>query len=390
MTFWLFPFGSVERESQIVIYGYGAVGKQYLEQIKKTNYCKVLCVADINYASIKSNVVEIISPNSIPDLENYDYVVIANDNEDVAGCIRTNLIDIGVKNDLIVYNNQKMSIEDSLESELREIKYELRSMQPLMFSIDSCTRNLFMSDRARNTRRYAMFSEYSKLLKCKRMDQAINFCRIGRVNDGGYIMADSFENVRIAYSFGICDDVSWDEDIANKGIDVFMYDHTISGLPKDNAKFHFSRIGLSSTRHEENQLLKSLEEIINSNGHSEEKNMILKMDVEGAEIGGIDITPQSVLEQFDQIVMEIHSLTREDCFKDIIRMLKKLNLTHQLVHVHANNFGQVFYAGDIAYSDAIEVSYMRKSNHVFSEQICESANVFDEVCWPFRDEVELL
>lgn len=56
------------------------------------------------------------------------------------------------------------------------------------------------------------------------------FCRIGRDYDGGYLMLNVFHG-NIAYSFGINDDVSWDEDVANRGYEVYLYDHTIDALP---------------------------------------------------------------------------------------------------------------------------------------------------------------
>jgi hypothetical protein len=38
--------------------------------------------------------------------------------------------------------------------------------------------------------------------------------RIGRMADGGYVMADCFAGTRAAFSFGIDGEVSWDHDIA--------------------------------------------------------------------------------------------------------------------------------------------------------------------------------
>ena len=51
--------------------------------------------------------------------------------------------------------------------------------------------------------------------------------RIGKEGDGGYVLLNDFENISIAYSFGICNDVSFDLELAEKNIDIFMYDHTI-------------------------------------------------------------------------------------------------------------------------------------------------------------------
>lgn len=45
---YLFPFEKVEQNSRVVIYGNGNVGKQYIAQIEKTNYCKIVAICDKN------------------------------------------------------------------------------------------------------------------------------------------------------------------------------------------------------------------------------------------------------------------------------------------------------------------------------------------------------
>ena len=126
---------------------------------------------------------------------------------------------------------------------------------------------------------------YDELQELLRVGKAEGFelVRVGCNNDGGYIMLDDFGG-GIAYSFGIAGDVSWDKDMASRGYDVYMYDHTIDGLPEDNPRFHWSKLGISDGMTHDGRL-KSLEELIASNGHEGKHNMILKMDVEGAEWG---------------------------------------------------------------------------------------------------------
>ena len=61
-----------------------------------------------------------------------------------------------------------------------------------------------------------------------------------------------------------------------------MYDHIINKLPYNNEKFHWKKIGIAGNA-EKNYQLKTLEDLIVENGHSNEYNMILKIDVEEAE-----------------------------------------------------------------------------------------------------------
>ena len=66
--------------------------------------------------------------------------------------------------------------------------------------------------------------------------------RIGRKADGGYILLDDLKNIKIAYSFGISREISFDKELAKKNIDVFMYDHSINHLPFENSKFHWKKL----------------------------------------------------------------------------------------------------------------------------------------------------
>ena len=88
-----------------------------------------------------------------------------------------------------------------------------------------------------------------------------NKIRIGHNYDGGYILLDDFDNIKIAYSFGIANEISFEKSLANKNINVFMYDHTIVSLPYENPNFHWKKIGLSS-EHSEDKNMKTLNEII--------------------------------------------------------------------------------------------------------------------------------
>ena len=61
-----------------------------------------------------------------------------------------------------------------------------------------------------------------------------------------------------------------------------MYDHTINHLPYENPKFHRKKIGLCG-KNTKNKGLRHLEDLIKENGHDNEHDMILKMDIEHRE-----------------------------------------------------------------------------------------------------------
>ena len=191
--------------------------------------------------------------------------------------------------------------------------------------------------------------------------------RVGARKDGGYIMLDDFETPSIAYSFGICDDVSWDNSMASKyDYQIFMYDHTIDALPYTREEFHFFKEGIAG-KNSKDSPLKTLEHYIKKNNHTSKENMILKMDVEGAEWEFIETVDPKILEQFDQIIFEFHSLTRAGADKRILSLLEKLNETHSVIHVHGNNTSCLLQIGDTLFPDAMEVTYANKQKYEFED-----------------------
>ena len=192
-----------------------------------------------------------------------------------------------------------------------------------------------------------------------------NFVRVGKHNDGGYIMVDNFQNSGVAYSFGISDDVSWDTDMAARGYEIFMYDPTIDALPAANPKFHFFREGIAD-REIKDRSLNTLEHFIGVNGHTDCDNMILKMDVEGAEWSFLATVTSEILSRFDQMTFEFHNLIApkdQSVMNATLACLNKINRTHSLVHLHASKCGAFMVLDDkILIPDVLELTYVKTAN----------------------------
>lgn len=188
--------------------------------------------------------------------------------------------------------------------------------------------------------------------------------RIGREGDGGYVLLDDFKNISIAYSFGIFNDVSFDLELAEKNIDIFMYDHTIQKLPFNNNKFHWKKLGLTGIKIND-PFMKTLKELIYENGHTNEKNMILKLDIEEGEWNVFSEISSVVLKQFKYILVEFHFYNIYE--SQYLKILKKLNRTHQIFHLHCNNCGQMVKFDGINICNLLEVSFVIKDNNRFIE-----------------------
>lgn len=163
--------------------------------------------------------------------------------------------------------------------------------------------------------------------------------RIGKECDGGYVMLDDFDGITAAYSVGICDEVSWDLYMAERGIEVFQYDHTIDGLPLQHARFHWSKKGLGASVTAD---LETLPRLVEMNGHRGRSDLLLKCDIEGCEWKVLAALPSDCLRQFKQIVLEIHyleRLTEPDFAKLVERAVAVLTADHQAAELAERGLG---------------------------------------------------
>ena len=185
---------------------------------------------------------------------------------------------------------------------------------------------------------------------------------LGEKKDGCYVMLDDFENIKIAYSIGIYSFIQFDKALADRGIDVYMYDHTINNLPYENSKFHWKKIGIGGSSQRSNNI-QTLEEMLKENGHTEEKNMILKIDVEYAEWDSMNEVSENILNKFKYILIEFHFF--KDDLKLFYNVLKKLYKTHQVFYINCSN--ELTAVGTNEFCRCIEVSYIIRSGNIFEK-----------------------
>ena len=199
--------------------------------------------------------------------------------------------------------------------------------------------------------------------------RAIGFekIRIGGPNDGGYVMIDHFSDVAAAYSLGVGPDVSWDVDIAERGIKVYQFDHTVDGPPQTHRMFEFAKTQIVP---ETGLRGESLTSLVAARGHDPDLSLILKCDIEGDEWAVFDAAPDSLLGRFSQIVCEFHTfggVASDLWYARAYRVLRKLRRQFEVVHVHANNYCPIYNLGNVAFPDLLEVTFVNQKYHTFEE-----------------------
>jgi hypothetical protein len=161
--------------------------------------------------------------------------------------------------------------------------------------------------------------------------------RFGPQHDGGYLMCGNLlGDAQSAYSYGIAGDDDWGCDISKKyHLPVHQYDcfdprrPTCAGGQFD---FHDECVAASPER-DGKRVFDSVANQIARNGDVG-KRLVVKMDVEGAELDVLEAMPDELLGRIDQLVIELHSIDKPQD----LRVMEKLERTFHIVYVHSNNY----------------------------------------------------
>jgi hypothetical protein len=175
--------------------------------------------------------------------------------------------------------------------------------------------------------------------------------RIGKQNDGGYIVCD-IPNINYDFliSGGISNDISFEEHLCNiNNIDCYAFDGTINGINTNNKNITFIKKNIGPIMDDNNT---NLFPLINKGN-----NIFLKMDIEGAELPWLKCLNDEQLQRFSQIVIEFHFPFSEDDNA----VFEKINKNHVLVHFHGNNCpaGVINHKG-IIIPNVFECTYINK------------------------------
>jgi len=186
--------------------------------------------------------------------------------------------------------------------------------------------------------------------------------RIGGESDGGYVLLDRLRPEQPVLSYGVGLDSTFDFDLAQRGHRVFMFDHTVEGptggIPKGCV---FTREGVAVSAQPEKDL-NTIEAHMRRHDLLDRHDLILKMDIEGAEWDVLAGLPANILDAFEQIVVEFHGLNalNHDAFGARARAtFQRLNARFTLCHVHANAYGGLAMIEGVVLPPVLEASYVR-------------------------------
>lgn len=196
-----------------------------------------------------------------------------------------------------------------------------------------------------------------------------NKVRLGSRYDGGYVMLDDFSNTKLALSFGIEANASWDLEIVNRGIPVWQYDHSIPTAPIDHdmLRFHKTKVAAQDSTIDSEECA-TIASILTKAQISKPCEAILKIDIEGDEWDVFDACTVEHLSCFSQILVEFHAFSRgkeKPWLAKAMRVLEKINQRFAVYHVHANNWSEMAVVSNVYIPETLEVSFGNRARYRF-------------------------
>ena len=185
--------------------------------------------------------------------------------------------------------------------------------------------------------------------------------RIGRHRDGGYLVPDDLEGIRYCFSPGVNVTADFESHLAAMQIRCFLADYSVSAPPVEDARFVFDKRHLGVTDQGPFITLQSWKDKYLRDYEGE---LLLQMDIEGAEYEVIASTPVELLRRFRIIVIECHDLERmfdPFAYRLYRACFDKLLADFMVVHAHPNNCaGRVRHEG-VEIPSVIEFTFYNRA-----------------------------
>lgn len=213
--------------------------------------------------------------------------------------------------------------------------------------------------------------------------------RIGGASDGGYLIPDDLDGIAACFSPGVSDQSSFEEDLLARGIRCFQVDASVERSPVEaHPLVEFERKFLGPTT--EGHFI-SLADWVGEK--PVRGDLLLQMDIEGAEWLVLASTPDVLLKRFRIICVEFHGLEHifEPFAFDLMeKVLLKLARQFDIVHIHPNNWCDVAAVSKrYRVPGVMEYTFLRKDRVKRRGGIAKLPHPLDQDCRPGAPSVQV-
>jgi hypothetical protein len=192
------------------------------------------------------------------------------------------------------------------------------------------------------------------------VDAGRGLLRIGADGDGGYLLPDDLDRISACFSPGVDRQATFENALAQRGIGSHLADRSVATPPAGCAPLSFEPVFLGTFDGEGTTTLASW---VGRHAPADTGDLLLQMDVEGAEYGVIDNAERSLLRRFRIVVIEFHhldALGQPFVCRRIGEALEKLRLDFVPVHLHPNNYAGIVMIGGFPVPPLLEVTFLRR------------------------------
>ncbi|MDH3419565.1 MAG: FkbM family methyltransferase [Gammaproteobacteria bacterium] len=183
--------------------------------------------------------------------------------------------------------------------------------------------------------------------------------RVGPAGDGGYLVPDDLDGIEYAYSPGVSDESGFELDLSLRGMNVFMADYSVDAPAQTSDRFEFAKKFVGSYT-DETHITPDDWKQQTIGAYS--GDLLLQMDIEGAEFETILSMSDSLIQQFRIMVIEfhyLHQLWNKPWFLLVERVFRKLLESHSVAHIHPNNCCGSFRSAGLEIPRVAEFTFYR-------------------------------
>ena len=203
-------------------------------------------------------------------------------------------------------------------------------------------------------------------------------------------MPDDFDGVAYCFSPGVAETASFEQDCLSRGITSFLADWSLDSPPIDLPGCTFFKKFVGAYNDERTI---TIDDWVNSCLPKDFKDdLILQMDIEGAEFVTILSTSINTLKRFRIIIIEFHNsdALRSNAFYNIFyATVKKIRSEFEPVHVHSNNCCGISDVVGVKMPRVFEVTFLRKDRVKQRKSITSLPHPLDQPNFIDRDNIDL-
>jgi hypothetical protein len=192
------------------------------------------------------------------------------------------------------------------------------------------------------------------------IDAGVPLIRIGADRDGGYLIPDDLKGIHACLSPGVAASATFELDLERRGITSLLADASVEQPPEGSRHMTFDRkfIGIETKSD-----TVTLDQWMSDRLPSDAGDLILQMDIEGAEWPVLANVSDHGLRRFRIIVIEFHgleSITEPFAWRVMNDVLGRLASRFVCVHLHPNNNERVVRVGKISIPTCMEATFLRR------------------------------